>query len=90
MLVKFRGSDDTFEIKGYAFSKPKCYICERDEDTYGRTLDLWYCEEMRIFWCRDHAAILNEEHKDIKIARCYNGHGWHHPSLSGVVNADTE
>lgn len=90
MLVKFRGSDDTFEIKGYAFSKPKCYICERDTDTFERTLDLWYCSEMRVFWCRDHASILNEEHKDLKIARCYNGDGWHHPCLSGVMNANTE
>ena len=90
MLVKFQGSDETLEIKGYAFSKPKCYICERDEDTYGRTLDLWYCEQMRVFWCRDHASILNEEHRDVKIARCYS-HGWQHNCLSGVVqNADTE
>ena len=90
MLVKFRGSDDTFEIKAYAFSKPKCYICQEHEDTYGRTLDLWYCEEMRIFWCRDHKKILDAEHQDVKRARCYNGNGWFHKELSGVVNADTE
>ena len=89
MLVKFQGSDDTFEIKDYQFSKPKCHVCETDEDTYGRTLDLWFCEEMRVFWCRAHQGLMNEKHNT--IARCYSGDGtWHHPCLSGVVHADTE
>jgi hypothetical protein len=90
MIVRFQGSDEAFELEGYPFSKPKCYVCERDEDAFGRTLDLHFCEEMRVFWCRNHTSILNEEHPDTKISKCYNGHGWQHLCLSGVDNASTE
>ena len=87
MLVTFLGSDAMIKIKGYPFSKPKCHGCERDEDPYGRTLDLWFCKDIRIFWCRDHMDILNKQHKDVKTAKCYNGNGWLHPCLSGVVKS---